>query len=353
MTDSPLHSNYQLSSGNDDNSLNSDIHIIVLYGGESNEREVSIESGKAVTKALSNLGYRVTVVDYNSQEIYHLLDGVVETNSPDMIFNALHGGYGEDGHIQALSEIIGIPCSHSDMKASAIAMHKPTAKALFKQHSIPTLENIMIDIDLDSKSKNGDINQDFINRLQDFAMPFIVKPSAEGSSVGIFIVENMEELQKIDIENILDKDIFWQKHNNKAQFMAEKYVKGREINVAILDGQIIGDIEIKSANKFYDYNAKYESDKTQYQTPADLSDDAREKLHEYARKAWHAIGARDIARADFIYDGDEFYILEINTQPGFTKSSLFPKIAASQGISFENLVEIITRKVLQRNAQNQ
>lgn len=286
-------------------------HVAVLLGGWSAEREVSLVSGKAVAKALAEAGYRVTEIDVDRDLAARLADV-----RPDVVFNALHGRWGEDGAIQGLLEVMGIPYTHSGVMASAVAMDKPAAKHLFMDAGIPCAPGVVVS------------RTELIAR-EPMARPFVVKPLNEGSSVGVVIVQPGDNWTA-DVERFPKAE----------RLLVEQYIPGREIQVAVLDGKALGAIEIRPKSGFYDYAAKYTAGLADHLMPAPLSDAARATVHDYAERAHKALGCRGVTRSDFRYDeaNERFYILEINTQPGMTPLSLVPEIASHKNISFTDLV---------------
>ena len=291
--------------------------VAVLCGGISAEREVSLVSGAAVAKALAQAGYATTTFDV-TRDVGALLTGL--TPKPDVVFNALHGRYGEDGCVQGLIELLGIPYTHSGVLASALAMDKPTAKRLFRDAGIPCAEHVVASR---SHVLAGDV----------MARPYVIKPLNEGSSVGVRIVfEDTNDLG-------LDADR-WPFGDT---VMVEKYVPGREITVAVMGERALGVTEIRPRNGFYDYGAKYTEGRADHLVPAPLPPVIYEQALDYARRAHQALGCRGVSRADLRYDDtlDEpgrVIILEVNTQPGMTPLSLVPEIASHARISFVELV---------------
>tara|TARA_B100001123_G_scaffold315928_1_gene353698 strand:+ start:256 stop:1128 length:873 start_codon:yes stop_codon:yes gene_type:complete len=276
--------------------------IAILYGGPSAEREVSLSSGKAVAKAIDALGHRGVLIDAGDD----LVERLRETK-PDVVFNALHGRWGEDGCVQGILEWLHIPYTHSGVLASAVAMHKPKAKEVFAAAGIRCAEGKII----------TDINDAF-------EPPFVLKPLNEGSSVGVTIVHTSADMPA----SLPSKEV-----------LIERYVPGREIQVAVLDDAALGAIEIVPKSGFYDYEAKYTDGKAQHLMPAPLEKAQYEEVCELALRAHVALGCRGLTRSDFrLSEAGDFYILETNTQPGMTPLSLAPEIAAHGGMSFAQLV---------------
>tara|TARA_R110002049_G_scaffold300752_3_gene492074 strand:+ start:73397 stop:74311 length:915 start_codon:yes stop_codon:yes gene_type:complete len=290
-------------------------HVAVIYGGWSAEREVSLSSGVECIKALREKGYQVTEIDA-TRDLAAQLSAI--DPKPDVIFNALHGRWGEDGAVQGLLEIMDIPYTHSGVRASAIAMDKMSAKAMFMEYDIPCARHVWV-------------TRDEIANGVALPPPYVLKPNNEGSSVGVEIILTAEEEQ-----NMLARD--WV---HGAGVMQEEFVPGREMTVAVKDGEAMEVIEILTGNHaFYDFESKYAQGGSEHVVPADISDDLRTKLRQNAEAAYRALGCRGIARADFRYDPkhDRLAILEINTQPGMTPTSLVPDAARHDGFSFADIV---------------
>ena len=293
-------------------------HVAILKGGWSAEREVSLRSGAACAKALRELGYRVTEIDVQ-RDIAQVLSKL----KPDVVFNALHGNYGEDGVIQGLLEILAIPYTHSGVLASALAMDKPMAKKVFETVGLRCPKGITLS--LKQLKEGGD----------PLPRPFVVKPASEGSSVGVYIVKEQDN-QSLSV-------LLAPENDKERLYLVEEYIAGRELTVAVLSGKALGVTEIRAHSGFYDYTNKYTAGKTEYICPAPLPLAVYQGLMEAAEKAHAALGCRGLSRADFRYDENgahkgNFYLLEVNTQPGMTELSLSPKLAAHAGISFNALV---------------
>lgn len=290
-------------------------HVAVLMGGWSAEREISLVTGAAVADALAQQGFRVTPLDVGRDVAEALLRA-----RPDIAFNALHGPFGEDGAIQGLLEVMGIPYTHSGVMASAIAMHKPTAKRLFHDAGIPVAEGRTM------------------SRREVMAgglppKPYVIKPINEGSSVGVRIVLENDNFTPSD-------DMHW---SYGEEVLVERYIPGREIQVAVMGERALGAIEIRPLGRFYDYEAKYTDGKARHLMPAPIAAEAYEEALRLSLLAHRTLGCRGVSRADLRYDDTKgepgrFCMLEINTQPGMTPLSLVPEIAAHQGIGFGELV---------------
>jgi len=292
--------------------------VAVLYGGQSAERDVSLRTGKACADALVQKGYAVVLVDADRDLAARLREARF-----DVVFNALHGRWGEDGCVQGLLEVMGVPYTGSGVLASAMGMDKVVAKAMFQAIGIPVIEYRVFPAGGAGAISAADLP---------FGLPCVVKPSGEGSSVGVHLVRDAAQLGPA----CLDAATF------KGDVIVERYVKGAEVNVAVLDGKALGAIEIVPANEFYDYAAKYTAGTTKYFYPARIPEAHRTRVMEAAETAHRGLGCAGVTRVDFIVPPDGTpYILEINTLPGMTATSLVPKIAAGLGIPFPDLCERI------------
>lgn len=288
-------------------------HVAVLMGGWSAEREVSLNSGAACAKALRELGYKVSEIDV-APDVAEKLKAV----KPDVVFNALHGNYGEDGCVQGLLELMGIPYTHSGVLASSLAMNKPMAKVVFEAAGLKC-----------AKGKTLTLSE--LKGVDPMPRPFVVKPACEGSSVGVYLVMK-DDNRPLSV--VLEKE-----QDEARAYLVEQYIPGREITVAVLNDKPLGVTEIRPLDGFYDYENKYTDGKTEHLCPAPLPKAEYEAVMQMALNAHKALGCRGLSRSDFRYDGKDFYILETNTQPGMTRLSLSPELAAFAGISFNALVE--------------
>ena len=289
--------------------------VAVIMGGTSVEREVSLVSGCAVEKALASLGYAVTLIDAD-----HSLPARLAQCRPDVVFNALHGRIGEDGCVQGLFEVLGIPYTHSGVLTSALAMNKPVAKQLFSDAGLTCPEGRVM-------------NFTAVLAGEGFGPPYVMKPLNEGSSVGVHIVLNADNHRQLTHEDWAFGD----------QVLVEKYIPGREIQVAIMGDRALGAIEVRPRGRFYDYETKYTDGKAEHFMPAPIHADAYAQALDIALRAHQTLGCRGVSRADLRYDDTSgepgtFYLLEINTQPGMTPLSLVPEIAANYGLNFPELV---------------
>ncbi len=294
--------------------------ILVISGGISKERAISLKTGQQVAKELKKNKYKVKIAEPDLR-----LLKTIKIFKPNIIFNALHGQFGEDGYIQSILETTSIPYTHSGVISSAIAMDKELSKKIFIRNKILTPKYILYSFD---KTKFNLISQ--IEKKLKF--PVIIKPINEGSSVNVFICE------KSNIVKNLKKLKYYQK------IIIEEFIPGREIQAAIIGSKKLGAIELRPKRKFYDYQAKYDlKAKTKHIMPVDLSKYNYNKIMNLAFKAHNLIGCRGVTRSDFKFYRGKFYLLEINTQPGMTSLSLVPEIAAYHGISFIKLIELILK----------
>jgi D-alanine-D-alanine ligase len=289
-------------------------HVAVLMGGLSAEREVSLVSGEACARALEERGYAVTRIDVGRD-----LHDVLARTRPDVVFNALHGRYGEDGRVQGLLDQLGLPYTHSGVLASALAMDKPMAKRVFASAGLRCPEGVELTL--------AELMAD-----PPLPPPFVVKPAAEGSSVGVVIVPD-HDLRPLSDRNDVDPD---------CRLLVERYVPGRELTCAVLGDAPLAVTEIRPNDGFYDYRAKYTEGFASHLVPAPLSPDLYETVMEAALRAHRVLGCRGVSRADFRLDPEQgdagLYLLEVNTQPGMTPLSLVPEQAAYRGIAFADLV---------------
>jgi D-alanine-D-alanine ligase len=293
--------------------------VLILCGGISKERLISLETGKQVAKELKKNSYKICI-----SEPDNLLKNIKKFN-PDVIFNALHGQYGEDGYIQAILETQKIPYTHSGVISSSIAMDKIISKKIFIQNKILTPKYVKFIY----KKNFKEIIKKITNKLK---FPVVIKPVNEGSSVHVYICN------KTDIKKKLKKLSIYR------EILIEEFIPGREIQVAILGKKKLGAIELKPKRKFYDYEAKYNPKaKTEHIIPVNLNKNNQKKITDIALKAHKVIKCRGVTRSDFKFYKGKFYLLEINTQPGMTKLSLVPEIANFKGMNFIKLIEWILK----------
>ena len=293
-------------------------HVAVLMGGWSSERQVSLWSGTACADALERTGrYKVSRVDVDRE-----IAAALRALKPDCALNVLHGRPGEDGTIQGMLEILGIPYSHSGVMASSVAIQKDIAKAVLKAAGIPV-------------PGGGLFSRHEAAKAHVLPPPYVIKPVAEGSSVGVFIVREdhahpPQELTRAD----------WAFGE---MVLVEPYIPGKELTCAVIGERALGVIEIVPTVKFYDYEAKYAPGGSKHLLPAPISKEVYEECRRLAVEAHRALGCRGVTRTDFRYDDSKsetqgLAVLEVNTQPGMTETSLVPEMAAHAGISFEELV---------------
>lgn len=287
-------------------------HVAVLMGGWSSEREVSLVSGKACADALEGRGHRVTRIDVG-RDLAALLAAL--SPRPDVVFNALHGRGGEDGVIQGVLEMLGLPYTHSGVTASAAAMDKPFAITLMRAAGVPCPKGVVVP-------------PAALGRGDPMARPYVVKPAREGSSVGVYIVT--EGSNGPDFS-----DWRW------GEALVEEYIPGRELTVAVMADRALGVTELRPRTPFYDYEAKYTDGVTEHLCPAPIPQAVAEACMAHALTAHRALGCRGVSRADLRWDdeADRLVVLEVNTQPGMTPLSLVPEQAARAGISFGDLVD--------------
>jgi len=291
--------------------------VALLMGGWSPEREVSLASGAECAAALRDRGYAVAAIDVG-RDLAALLRALEPR--PDLVFNALHGVGGEDGTIQGVLEMLGLPYTHSGVRASALAMHKPTAKEIFRAAGLPTAEGVVA-------------RRDELIARDPFPAPFVVKPPDQGSSVGVRIVRAGDNSWRDELAQWSFGD----------ELLVERFVPGRELTVAVMGDRALGVCEIVPRGSFYDYTAKYAAGGSDHLVPAPIPAADYEAALDIALRAHRALGCRGVSRADLRYDdaaepGRRLYLLEINTQPGMTPTSLVPDIARHAGIPFPALV---------------
>ena len=300
--------------------------IAVLLGGTSAEREVSLNSGTAVLNALRKQGYDAHPID---PKVFPV--ATLKEQGFDRVFNILHGRGGEDGTMQGLLEQIGIPYTGCGVMASALTMDKMRTKMLWKAFGLPVAEMEIVTVE-----DRANLNPESV--VKKLGLPLMVKPSLEGSSVGLTKVKTMEELESaVDFALKFDRTV-----------LIEEWLAGDEFTVPVLDGEVLPSIKIVPEGEFYDYDAKYISDNTQYFCPAGLSDAREQELRRLVKQAYDVVGCRGWSRIDVMADAEgKFRLVEVNTNPGMTSHSLFPKSAATVGYSFEQLVE----KILELSAE--
>jgi D-alanine-D-alanine ligase len=292
--------------------------VVVLMGGWSAEREVSLVSGRACAEALTQQGYEVRTVDLG-RDVSALVAAL--TPPPDVVFNALHGRFGEDGCVQGMLNLMAIPYTHSGLLASALAMDKAAAKVMFAAAGLPVAEHEVV--------RRGSLCE-----REPMARPFVVKPVNEGSSVGVRLVF-VDDNRPAFADGDGDPDDL---------VMVERFIPGRELTVAVMGDRALAVTEIATHRGFYDYDAKYAPGGSRHLIPAPLPPEIAEEVCELAVRAHRALGCRGVSRADFRFDGERLFILEVNTQPGMTATSLVPEQAAFVGIPFGDLVAWMVEK---------
>ncbi|MCH8684672.1 D-alanine--D-alanine ligase [Pedomonas mirosovicensis] len=297
-------------------------HVVVLMGGWSAEREVSLTSGKAVADACERLGYRVTRLDMQRDVAQRLAE-----LKPDVVFNALHGHPGEDGSVQGMLDLMGIAYTHSGLTTSAVAIDKQLTKVVLEKAGI-------------RMPGGGVVKSESIYEADPLPRPYVLKPVNEGSSVGVAIVTDT-----CNYGNPIRRDAKgpWQQFE---ELLAEPFIPGRELTVSVLKGEALAVTELQPTQGFYDYDAKYTDGLTRHIVPAQIHPDVARQAMEMAVAAHNALGCRGVSRSDFRYDDTQgepgiLYLLEVNTQPGMTPLSLVPEQAAYRGISFDALVGML------------
>jgi D-alanine-D-alanine ligase len=306
--------------------MSEQIHVAVLMGGWSNERPVSLMSGNGVADALEKVGYKVSRVDMDRN-----VAQVLTALRPDVVFNALHGVPGEDGSVQGMLDLMGIKYTHSGMVTSVIAIDKELTKQRLVPAGIPMPKGTMVD-------------SETLFAADPLPRPYVLKPVNEGSSVGVAIVT-----ENSNYENPISRDAKgpWQEF---ATLLAEPFIKGRELTVAVLGGKALCVTELKPKSGFYDFDAKYTDGLTEHICPAEIPDEIAQYMLDIALDAHRLLGCKGASRTDFRWD-DEFgkngvFVLETNTQPGMTPLSLVPEQARQVGISYEQLVDMIVKEAL-------
>ena len=288
--------------------------VLVLQGGISEEKEVSDSTAETCIEALERINLVVEAVSVNSNNIHNLAE-IIKSQNPDVIFNALHGGIGENGTIQGLFETLKIPYTHSGVLSSATAMDKFISKKIFKTSGLPVIEDLLLG------------GEEQLHQIP-FAPPFVIKPNSGGSSVGIHFIKFKEQIEEVG-RIVADQD---------REYLLEKYIPGRELTVAVLNGRPFTVTDIVT-DDWYNYDAKYKSGCSEHIVPADIPQEIFDLCINYAVTAHNTLGCRGITRSDFRWNeknGKEgLYILELNTQPGMTKTSLVPEQAKYVGLDLQ------------------
>ena len=295
--------------------------IVVLMGGLSGERKISLLTGKACSKALKKKGYKVVDLDAKGYFVEKL-----KKLKPKIVFNALHGKYGEDGFVQSILESLKIPYTHSGVLSSSLAMDKELSRLIFIKNNLKVPKYFLL-----QRDHEGNLNKKINNKKIKF--PIVIKPINEGSSLGVSICKNKKQFAS-KYKKLME---------NYDRILVEEYIPGREIQVAVMGEKALGAIELVPRRQFYDYTAKYSNTaQTQHIMPAPLSPKKYKEILGLAKKAHKLLGCRGITRSDFRFFKNKFYLLETNTQPGLTKLSLVPEIAQYCGIKFEDLIVWMT-----------
>ena len=311
-------------------------------GGLSAEHDVSMRSGLAIYQGLQELGYNSVMINVNRD-----IAGVLKKEKVKLAVIALHGGTGENGAMQGLLDVLNIPYTGSGVLASALAMDKEASKKMFQYHGIPVAPSMVIKKRKSSKKKTKtgtETNEAGVYQFPDFPkpdyeLPWVVKPASEGSSIGVGLVKNEN-----DLVPCLEKTF-----ELGSRIIIEKFIKGKELHIGIIGNRILGGVEVRPSLEFYNYEAKYTSGLTEYVLPPEIDEGAYENTKKMALRAFTALGCAGAARVDFIVDEKDHtpYILEINTLPGMTTTSLLPKIARSAGLSFNDLIEEMIKHAVQ------
>ena len=312
--------------------MNRDIHVVVLMGGWSSEREVSLTSGRGVAQALRERGWSsVTELDMEHGVAVHLSD-----LKPDVVFNALHGTPGEDGTVQGMLDLMQLPYTHSGLETSVIAIDKELTKMVLVPHGLRMPAGKLVE-------------SESLYQEDPIARPYVLKPVNEGSSVGVAIVT-----AEGNYGSPIGRDVEGPWHHFE-QLLAEPFIKGRELTVAVLNDEALAVTELKPKAGFYDYDAKYTDGLTVHVCPAEVPDEIARAMMETAAKAHRLLGCRGASRSDFRWDDAQgeagIYLLEVNTQPGMTPLSLVPEQAKVRGISYGELVERLIEDALQQGGR--
>ncbi len=309
--------------------------IGVLMGGFSSERDVSVRSGLAIYQTLQELGYNAVLIDVGKDIV-----NALKKEKARFAFLALHGGMGENGAIHGMLDVLGIPYTGSGVLASALAMDKEMSKKIFSYHGLPVAPYLVVTreaLGLKGKKRGGkpiDDSRFTIHKDIDFPLPWVVKPAAEGSSIGVSIVSEQTKLAQT-----LEKTFSYDR-----RAIIEQFIEGKEIHIGMLGSRVLGGVEVKPSLEFYNYEAKYTSGLTDYIIPPEIDDAVYEKAKDTALQAHIVLGCSGASRTDLIIDMNGTpYVLEVNTLPGMTSTSLLPKIARSAGLSFKDLIEEIIR----------
>ena len=312
--------------------------IGVLMGGESSEKDISIRSGLAIYQSLQELGYTAVPIDISKDIVNSLKKEKIK-----LAFLALHGGIGENGAIQGMLEVLGIPYTGSGVLASALAMDKEASKKIFLYHGLSVAPFIVVHRPTKKSGASKGVSHAPASNAElkiDFELPWVVKPVAEGSSIGVSIVK-----EEKDLASCLEKAFAFDQ-----RAMVEKFIPGKEIHIGILGEKVLGGVEVRPSLEFYNYEAKYTAGLTEYIIPPEIDAPAYESAKDAALKAHMALGCSGASRVDFRIDENTGipHVLEVNTLPGMTTTSLLPKIAKSAGMNFSDLLEEIIKLALKK-----
>ena len=291
--------------------------VLLLYGGFSAEREVSISSKDDISSALKNKGYEV--MEHDLQDVWQLLK-VIKAEKPDVVFNGLYGNWGEDGELQGFLDMLQIPYTHSGLKASVLGMNKHLCKLIAAQNGVKIAQG------------EATTYAKFLQNGTSIPFPYVIKPVADGSSVGVYIINNPSDLENVSY------------FDSNTEILIERFIKGRELTAMCLNGKAYVVTELKPKTSFYDYKAKYTSGYTEHVLPAEIPEAISKTCLKYAEKMHKALGCNTVSRCDFRYNEDDGVVfLEINTAPGMTSLSLVPEQAKFAGISFADLCDTLVR----------
>jgi D-alanine-D-alanine ligase len=313
--------------------------VWVLYGGESVERDVSIKSGTAIATALKNKGFEVREVDFKSRSE---LPKIFASERPDIVYLGLHGTFGEDGTLQGYLETLGIPYTGSRVLSSATSMNKLVTQKLLKHHGLPIAKFV-------EATKNGFLLDATLKEIS-LAKKWFIKAASQGSTLGVFrydpaLVAESERKEAFG-------EMCQQAFGLDNEIIIEEWIEGRELSIPVVNGTAYPIIEIKPNSKYYDYKSKYTAGQTEYLCPAPVDEKITKKVQQVSEAVFHVMKCLDYARVDvMLKDSGEFYVLEINTLPGMTATSLVPKAAMAKGISFEDFVEMIVTKSYERQVK--
>ncbi len=291
--------------------------VLLLYGGYSAEREVSISSKNDIAQALKSKGHEV--IEHDLKDVWQLID-VIKKEKPDVVYNGLYGNWGEDGEIQGFLDMLSIPYTHSGLKASALGMNKNLCKLIAAQNNVKTAE---------SETKTY---AEFLQRNTKIPFPYVLKPVSDGSSVGVFIINNFADLKNVSYPSL------------ETEIIIERFIKGQELTAMCLNDKAYVVTELKPKTSFYDYKAKYTSGCTEHVLPAEIPADVAKTCMEYAKIMHKALQCNTLSRSDFRYNKDDGVVfLEINTAPGMTSLSLVPEQAKYAGISYADLCDTLVK----------